>query len=122
MHERIAELKALINVVTLYLVITMKYIFVILVVLLLVHAIINVSGQFVQPMGDVKQPDPHMMRQVYCHQYNFNKLENITEIVEQTRDITRVLHTLSLAIISLTRYVFALNIAVVVLVAMFFCK
>ena len=100
----------------------MKYIFVILLVLLLVHAIINVSGQLVQPMGDVKQPDPQMMRQVYCHQYNFNKLENITEIVEQTRDITRVLHTLSLTIISLSQYVFAMNIAVVVVVVMLFCK
>ena len=98
----------------------MKYIFVILLVLLLVHAIINVSGQLVQPMGDVKQPDPHMMRQVYCDQYNLNKLENITEIVEQTRDITSDLHTLSLAIVSLTKYVFALNIAVVVVVAMLF--
>jgi hypothetical protein len=95
---------------------------IVLVILLLGHAIINVSGHLVQPMGDVKQPDPHMMRQVYCHQYNFNKLENITEIVEQTRDITRVLHTLSLAIISLTKYVFALNIAVVVVVAMLFLK
>jgi hypothetical protein len=100
----------------------MKYIFVILFTLLLVHTINNVSGQLVQPMGDVKQPDPHMMRQVYCHQYNFNKLENITEIVEQTRDITSDLHTLSLAIVSLTKYVFALNIAVVVVVAMLFLK
>jgi len=95
----------------------MKYIFVILLVLLLVHAIINVSGQLVQPMGDVKQPDPHMMRQVYCHQYNFNKLQNITEIVEQTRNITIVLHTLSTSIISLTKYIFAMNIAVVLVVA-----
>ena len=100
----------------------MKYIFVTLLTLLLVNAIINVSGQLVQPMGDVKQPDPHIMRQVYCNQYHFNKLQNITEIVEQTRDITIVLHTLSTSIISLTKYIFAMNIAVVLVVAMLFLK
>ena len=100
----------------------MKYIFIFLISLSLINVMIEVSGHLIQSLGDVKQPNPHIMRQVYCHQYNFNKMENITERVEQTRDITRVLHTLSLAIISLTKYVFALNIAVVVVVAMLFLK
>ena len=83
----------------------MKYIFVFLISLSLVYAMIDVSGHLLQPLGDVKHPDRREMRQVYCHPYYMNKLENIidvmkniTEVVEQTRDITSVLRSLSKAI------------------------
>ena len=95
----------------------------------LFYPIINVSGQLVQPLGDVKQPDPHIMRQVHCHPYYTRKLENITEVVkniievvEQTRDITRVLRSLSKAIISMTELLFTMNLGVVVVVGMLFLK
>ena len=107
----------------------MKYIFVFLISLTLVYAMIDVSGHLLQPMGDVKQPDPHVMRQVYCHPYYTKKLENITdvmknitEVVEQTRDITSVLRSLSKAIISMTELLFTMNLGVVVVVGMLFLK
>ena len=75
---------------------------IVLLILLLGHAIINVSGQLVQPMGDVKQPDPHIMRKMFCDQYCTKMLGNIqgvinnmTEVLEQTRDITKNVHSLS---------------------------
>ena len=107
----------------------MKYIFVFLTSLTLVYSMIDVSGHLLQPMGDVKQPDPHVMRQVYCHPYYTKKLENITdvmknitEVVEQTRDITKVLRSLSKAIISMTELLFTINLGVVVVVGMLFLK
>ena len=43
----------------------MKYIFVFLISLTLVHAIIDVSEHLLQPLGDVKHPAPREMRQVF---------------------------------------------------------
>ena len=107
----------------------MKYIFVFLISLSYVYAMIDVSGHLLQPLGDVKHPDPREMRQVYCDPYYMKKLENITdliknitEVVEQTRDITSVLRSLSKAIISMTELLFTMNLWVVVVVGMLFLK
>jgi len=59
---------------------------------------------------------------VYCDPYYTKKLENITEVVEQTRDITKVLRSLSKAIISMTELLFTINLGVVVVVGMLFLK
>lgn len=107
----------------------MKYIFIFLITLSLVYAMIDVSGHLLQPLGDVKHPDPHEMRQVYCHPYYTKKLENITElvenisqVVEQTRDITKVLRSLSKAIISMTEVLFTINLGVMAVVGMLYLK
>ena len=107
----------------------MKYIFVFLISLTLVHAIIDVSEHLLQPLGHVKHPAPSEMRQLYCHPYYVNRMENITdviknitEVVEQTRDITSVLCSLSKAIISMTELLFTMNLGVVVVVGMLFLK
>ena len=107
----------------------MKYIFVFLINLFLTYAMIDVSGHLLQPLGDVKHPDPREMRQVYCDPYYMKKLENITdvmknitEVVEQTRDITSVLRSLSKAIISMTELLFTMNLGVVVVVGLLFLK
>jgi len=93
----------------------MKYIFVFLISLTLVCSMIDVSGHLLQPMGDVKQPDPHVMRQVYCHPYYMIKLENITEVVEQT-------HSLSKVIISMTELILTVNLGVLVVMGILFLK
>ena len=107
----------------------MKYIFVFLISFTLVHAIIDVSEHLLQPLGNVKYPAPREMRQVYCHPYYMDRMENITdviknitEVVEQTRDITSVLRSLSKAIISMTELLFTMNLGVVVVVGMLFLK
>ena len=65
----------------------MKYIFVFLISLSLVYAMIDVSGHLLQPLGDVKHPDPHEMRQVYCHTYYTKKLENITDVIKKSQKL-----------------------------------
>ncbi len=107
----------------------MKYIFVFLISFTLVHAIIDVSEHLLQPLCNVKHPAPREMRQVYCHPYYIDRMENITdviknitEMVEQTRDITSVLRSLSKAIISMTELLFTINLWVVVVVGMLFLK
>ena len=107
----------------------MKYIFVFLISFTLVYAMINVSGHLLQPLGNVKHPDPREMRQVYYHPYYTKKMENITDViknitkvVEQTRDITKVLRNLSKAIISMTEVLFTINLGVKVVVGLLYLK
>ena len=58
----------------------MKYIFIFLISLSLINVMIEVSGHLIQSLGDVKQPNPHIMRQVYCVQYYIKMSENITDV------------------------------------------
>lgn len=93
----------------------MKLVILFLVVVTLVGAVMDIPGHLIQPLGDVKQPDPHVMRQVYCHSYYFSKLENITEVVKQT-------HSLSKVIISMTELILTVNLGVLVVVGILFLK
>ena len=63
----------------------MKYIFVFLISLTLVYAMIDVSECLLQPLGDVKHPAPREMRQVYCHPYYMDRMENITDVIKKKR-------------------------------------